>query len=332
MTVRRRSVLAAAALSSICAPVAAATVQGKITAQALVDSPWDRHWDEFKSAIAKRPDIAFEYFIRGETGNEEQMLTALRRNRVQIGGITLTGLAGIIPESAVPMLPYMFESEAEVDFVFDNFLAQSFREMLRDKGLVFLQWSEVGWNMLYSTRPIRTPADIRGMKVRGSPNFAALAFLDAVGANAVPLGIADITPALQTGLVDGGLSSLTFFYYGFRQFASDLTRLNQWFDQGIEMANAEWWDSLTPDQRTAIASAFVPGPRSRANIRALGDSLLADLAKSGTRIHDLTPDERRAWIDASASVHERVLTEIGGRSRDIYAAIQDGKRAFAAGK
>lgn len=323
---RRALIGGAAAFAATRA--SAATVTGKVIAQAQANSPWDRHWDEFKTKIAAHPDIAFEYYLRGETGNEEQMLTALRRNRVQFGAITMWGLAGIIPEAAVPMLPFLFKNEAEVDFVFDNFLVAPITRLLREKDLVFLHWGEGGWSNLYSRRPVVWPTDIRGLKVRASPNLAATAFLEAVGANPVPLGIADIAPALQTGLVDGGLAALTYFYYSLKDFATDLTLLKQCYDQGAVVANTAWWDTIDRSQREVIAGAFVPPPRARADIRGHGATLLAELVKSGTRVHELTAEQRSAWTDASKDAHERVLADIGGRSREVYAAIQEGKRAF----
>jgi TRAP-type C4-dicarboxylate transport system substrate-binding protein len=328
--IRRQAVVGAAAtLAAGLRPARAAPTTAKITAQALADSPWDKHWDEFKANIARHPDIAVEYFLRGETGNEEQMLTALRRNRVQIGGITMWGLAGIIPEAAVPMMPYLFDSTAEVDFVFDTRLAAIFDGFLNEKGLKFLLWSEVGWNKLYTKRPVLVPADIKGMKIRGSPNYAAQAFLMSVGANPVALGIADIAPALQTGLVDGGLSSLTFFYYGLKAFATDLTDIDQCYDQGVQVANLEWWNGLSAEQQAAIRDAFVPIDRARADLRAHGAEVERKLLAEGLRIHRLSAEQRAQWVAAARQTHEAILTEIGGRGREIYDAILAGKRAFA---
>ncbi|MCB2106137.1 MAG: TRAP transporter substrate-binding protein [Rhodobacteraceae bacterium] len=331
-TLPRRHVLAGAAGLAAALPTSshAAPVHARITAQALVDSVWDQQWDAFKANISRHDDIAVEYFIRGETGNEEQMLTALRRNRVQIGGITMWGLAGIIPEAAVPMVPFLFDSRDEVDFVFDNYLVAPFTEMLRENGLTFLLWSEVGWSNLYAKRAVLTLDDIKGMKVRGSPNFAAQAFLQSVGADSVPLGIADIAPALQTGLVDGGLSSLTFFYYGFRTFATDVTQLHQSYDQGVQIANAAWWDSMSAAQQRAFREAFVPIDRARAQLRALEDEILEKLKLEGIRVHALTPEQRSAWAEATRPVHAQVIANIGGRAQEIYDIILDGKRAFAA--
>ena len=330
---KRRDVLSAAGTSLTLATLPrtanAAPVTAKITAQAFANSPWDKHWDEFKAKIAAYPDITIEYYLRGETGNEEQMLTALRRNRVQIGGITMWGLAGTIPEASVPMIPFLFDSTEEVDFVFDNFLAKRFDELLQEKGLKFLLWSEVGWNTLYTKRPVLVPADIKFMKIRGSPNYAAQAFLSAVGANPVALGIADIAPALPTGLVDGGLSSLTFFYYGFKAFATDVTEIGQCYDQGIQLASLAWWQSLTPVQQQSFQTSFVGIDRARVDLRSHALTLRQSLISEGMRIHALTPEQRALWVAAARPTHETILKEIGGRGREVYELIQAGKRAFA---
>ncbi|MDG2242178.1 MAG: TRAP transporter substrate-binding protein DctP [Rhodospirillaceae bacterium] len=317
------------ALMILGAPAAADDVaRGKVTALAQVDSPWDRHWDYFKAKIDESPVVEMEYFIRGEVGTEEQMLTALRRNRIQIGGITMWGLAGIVPESAVPMIPFLFESTEEVDFVFDNFLQDLFTEFLADRGLVFLDWSEVGWSNLYANQPVLNPTDADGLKIRGSPNFAAQAFLQSVGADSIPLGTADIAPALQTGLVDGGLSSMVFFYYALSGFATDVTETHQSYDQGIQMANKQWWDRLTEEQRAVIKGAFFPIVPARADVRELISELRSDLTSRGLSIHSLTTEQRAQWVEATAPSHRVILDEIGGRADEVYAAIQQGKRAF----
>ena len=318
-------------LLTVCGPIGAADIsRGKVTALAQVNSPWDRHWDYFKAKIDETPDVEMEYFIRGEVGTEEMMLTALRRNRVQIGGITMWGLAGIIPEAAVPMIPLLFDSEEEVVFVFDNYLRILFTVFLAERGLVFLDWSEVVWNNLYANKPVLTPSDAIGLKLRGSPNFAAQAFLQSVGANSIPLGTSDIAPPLQTGLVYGGLSGLVFFYYALSDFATHVTETHQSYDQGIQIANKQWWDSLAKTQRVAIADAFFPIGRARADIRGLIKTLRSDLVARGMTLHALTDQQRALWIAKTAPSHHIILDEIGGRAEDVYAAIVEGRRAFAA--
>jgi len=323
-------VLAVAMTINVQALAQAADIAyGKVTALAPVNSPWDQHWDYFKAKIDLASSVELEYFIRGEIGTEEQMLTALRRNRVQIGGNTMWGLAGIIPESAVPMIPFLFESEEEVDFIFDKYLKGPFTDLLAERGLVFLEWSEVGWNNLYSNKAVLTPVDAAELKLRGSPNLAAQMFLQSIGADSIPLGTSDIGPALQTGLVDGGLSSMVFFYYALSDFASHVTETRQSYDQGINMANKRWWDSLSEEQRRAVRDSFYPIGAARADIRQLIQALRVDLISRGTKLHRLTPEQRLQWVTVTKKTHDAILDEIGGRARDVYATIVEGKREFA---
>jgi len=309
--------------------VAADIARGKITAMSQVDSPWDKIWDHFKARAAQDSTLELEFYIRGELGTEEEMLGALRRNRVQVGGITMWGLAGLIPEAAVPMMPFLFESTEEVDAIFDNFLVEPFNALLNEKGMVFMQWSEVGWNSLYGKKPFLVPNDTKGVRLRGSPNFAAQAYLTAVDADPIPLGVADIVPALQTGLIDGGLSGLIYFYYSLRDFATDFTETKHSYDQGIEMANKQWWDSLDVNQQRTIRESWMPLDKARTLVRSLAVNLRAELISEGIAVHQLNSVQRDLWMSTTAATHGQIIKAVGGRAQDIYNAILEGKRAFA---
>ena len=316
--------------TALCCPAVAADVtHGKITAMSQVDSPWDKIWDHFKARSAQDSTLELEFYIRGELGTEEEMLGALRRNRVQVGGITMWGLAGLIPEAAIPMIPFLFESTEEVDSIFDNFLVEPFNALLSEKGMVFMQWSEVGWNSLYGNKPFLVPTDTKGVRLRGSPNFAAQAYLTAVEADPVPLGVADIVPALQTGLIDGGLSGLIYFYYSLRDFATDFTETKHSYDQGVEMANKQWWDSLDVNQQRTIKESWMPLDKARTLVRSLAVNLRSEMISEGMAVHRLSPEQRDLWVSATAPTHRQIIQEVGGRAQDIYNAILEGKRAFS---
>ena len=151
-----------------------------------------------------------------------------------------------------------------------------------------------------------------------------------MGADSIPLGTADIAPALQTGLVDGGLSSMVFFYYALSDFATHVTETHQSFDQGIVMANKQWWDTLSPEQQRVIRDAFYPIEDARADIRELIKELKSDLVARGTTMHALSDEQRKMWIDATAVTHDAILSEVGGRAQTVYDEIMRGKQAFAA--
>lgn len=306
-------------------------LRGRVSANAAPRSPWDNQWARFKERLtAAETNVDLTYFLRGELGNEEIMMHAIRRNRVQIGGITLQGLSSVVPELTVLMLPYLFDSQAELDYIYEQHLTAPFQALFRRNGLELLQWAEVGWTNLYANKAIRLPADAAGLKLRGSPNPAAQGFLSVIGSDPVPLGVADLVPALQTGLVQGGLSGVVFHFFITRSYATDFTLTEHAYDTGAVVANADWFAGATPRQQEALRASFGTAADTRTEVRKLAAGLLAAMEKQGIRVHRLAPEERQAWIDISRPLHRQIIDRIGGDAQAIYDTVLAGKAAFQA--
>lgn len=309
---------------------AAGVLYGRAVSVTPPKSPWDEQWAFFRARLAQEPTIRLDYFNRGETGGEEQQMFDLRRARASIGGPSLQGLSSIVPELTVAMAPYMFDSEGEVDFVYDRHLLEVFRPLFRAKGLRLMQWVDVGWTNLYSNGPVLTPRDAAGLKLRGSPNRAAQKFLHAIGADSVPLASTELVPALQTGLITGGLGATVFHYFSTRDYASDFTLTQHSYDTGAIVANHDWYDSATKRQRAALDTAWMSSVEARANVRRLTNFAISDMAKRGVKVHDLTPAARAEWVEATQGVAALLVGEIGGAAQQVYDAIMAGKREYAA--
>ena len=306
---------------------------GRIAAMAAPNTPWDEAWTRFKAHLEPGlgPDghnIDFQYFIRGEVGNEDEMLRAVRRNRVQIMGASLQGLATMVPELTVAMAPYLFESEDEVDFVYDNYLFEPASQLLAEKGLVLLRWGEVGWTDIYANKKVALPEDVAGLKLRGAPNVSAQVFLRGVGANSVPVGSVDLVPALQRGVVEGGASNLIFHFFSTRQYASHLTLTHHSYDTGGHVANKAWYDTATEAQKAQIIAAFGPVSIDRSAIRNLVGNLLVAMRKEGIEVYQPNEQERAEWVERTKPLVFRITEEVGGESQMIYDAIMAGKEAF----
>ncbi len=309
----------------------AQALEAKIAAMAPPDSPWEASWTTFQTALDETgPDIKFEYFIRGELGNEDEMLAQTRRNRVQIMGPSLQGLAVIVPELTIPLAPYLFESTEEVDFIYDNYLVEPISQLLDDKGLVLLTWSDVGWTDIYGNKPIRTPADIVDLELRGAPNVAAQVFLRGIGANSAAIGSVDIVQSLQTGLIKGGASNLIFHYYATREYATHVALTHHAYDTGGVVANKKWWDSITPEEQQAILDAFGPPSNRREPVRELLNNVITWLRDDGIEVYEPTPEERARWVAATDGQVQTIIDQVGGQSLKIYDAIVAGKEAFKA--
>ncbi|MGP1275499.1 MAG: TRAP transporter substrate-binding protein [Caulobacterales bacterium] len=325
------------------------SLYGRAVAQAPPRTPWDAQWLAFEARMAENETLRIDYFTKAELGNEERMLHDLRRGRAHIGGMSLQGLASSIPELSIALAPYLFESNEEVDYVYDNHLYDIINELALAQNLILLQWVEVGWTHIFANRPLLVPSDAAGLKIRTSPNAAARFFCEAAGMDAIALGISDVIPALQTGLVEGGLSSLPFHFFSTLEMARDFTLTRHSFDTGAIVLNRDWYERATASQRETIDQAWGSSADARAGVRAM-TGMLEGAMRSGVMrgpdgnvvrelrtsqgepiaVHDLDPAQRAAWRQATENVVDRLVDDAGGRSREVYEAILAGKAAFAA--
>ena len=321
---------------------------GRAVAQAPPRTPWDAQWTNFENNIAANPALDFEYFTKAELGDEERMLHDLRRGRAHVGGMSLQGLSSSIPELTIAMAPYLFSSQAEVDFVYDEYLFDIVDELARAQNLRLLQWVEVGWTHVFADRPLTHPDAAEGLRMRTSPNAAARFFCEAAGMDAIPLGIADVIPALQTGLVQGGLSSAVFHFFSTLELAAHFTLTYHSYDTGAIVLNKDWYERAAPSQKQTIDTAWGSPAEARAGVRVLDEQVLswmragAQTNREGEvvrplvttsgepiEVHDLTAEQRAAWIAETGNVVDRLVETIGGRAREVYERIEAGKAEFA---
>lgn len=305
----------------------------RVTAVTVPETPWHEMWTRFENNAAElAPDrLAVELFILAQFGPEKNMIANLRRNRVQIAGLSLQGAAQLVPELNLLLAPFLFESRQELDYVLDEHLLATYSALLEKKGLTILQWADVGWTHLYTQEPMTTPSDFEGRRMRASRAAGARVFGRAIGMNQIVLPFTDVLPALQTGLVDGGQSGLGMYALaGIAREAPQLVLTAHAYDAGLVVANAEWWDSLDGETRQLVRASLDSVEEHRRNVRRMLENMLVDLRSSEqTSVHELTPQQRRQWYQASRGATEELIEEIGGETGAIYRRIQAGKDEFS---
>lgn len=269
--------------------------------------------------------------IYGQLGSEEQLLSGLRRGRIQFANLSAQVTSTLVPELSLLYAPFLFDDEAEADFVYDRYLTDIYTGLLAEHGLHLVTWYEIGFHSVYArNEPIILPADAAGRRFRVSAAINARLFAEAIGADVIPLGYGDIVPSLQTGLIDAGENSISLFARtGISAEAPHFTLTRHAFGVSVIVADKRWWDGLPADLRQLVADAFPSVGESRQVTRAQDIADLAD-ATLGIQVHALTAGQRQQWIAATAGVTEQLIDMIGGRGREVYDLIRAGKAAYAA--
>ncbi|MBT6961001.1 MAG: TRAP transporter substrate-binding protein, partial [Rhodospirillaceae bacterium] len=280
----------------------------------------ERIWLDYEKTVLERSngEIRLRMLIRGETGGEESRMPSLLRGRVHVSSFSDSGMSRVVPEFGLLAAPFLFNSLEEVHFVVDNYLKQPYAELAEDKGFVVLNWQDVGWLNIYGGKPLLTPVDTAGYRMRSLQSSASVLFLQAIGADVIHIQRTELVSSLQTGLVEGGESSLVLYASGGEaEYAGHMTRTRHARQFGFSVVNRRWFERLSEANRDIIATSF--GPESAQ--RGMAVDLLRDeearLSELGATVHELTGDKRMRFRDRALPNQRVLVDEIGGRAQEI---------------
>ncbi len=297
-------------------------------------TPGEAMWLSFRQRAEAASGGRFHLrtLIYGQLGSEEQLLSGLRRGRIQYANLSAQVLSTVVPELTLLYAPFLFDSAAQADYVYDRYLTSVFRSLLAEQGIHLVTWYEIGFHDVYAREPLLVPADARGRRFRIASSLNARLFAEAIGADPVLLGFGEIVPSLQTGLVEAGENSVSVYAHtGIAGEAPHLTLTHHALGMSVIVAPRAWWEGLAAEDRRILEQSFPPVTESRRQVRAEMAGDLRAAGALGITVHPLDAAARDAWRRATRGVTQALIEEIGGRSGEVYAAIEAGKAEFARG-
>ncbi len=309
-------------------------IQLSVGAFAAPGTPWDKDWQTFRKNLERKdaggPEFAVKLLIRGEVGGEPVTMTNIRRNRLQFGGFTIGGASAVIPELSVLLSPYVFDNIQELDYVMDHVMLDIFQPLFAEKGLVLIQWVEVGWLSMYGKKPILTPEDAAGYRLRAQASEASQVLMASLKGDMLQMPFHDLIPALQTGLVEGGETNIVLYSVtGVSHEAPHLTLTRHSYDTGMVVASKRWFDRLSPAAQKRVFEAFPSSDKARIGVRNMAKALLGMLrGKPDVIVHDLSSSDLLRWKAAMKDNHRAIIRKIGGRAEEIYQAMIAGRDKY----
>ena len=306
-------------------------IEMTVAGTAIPNTVGEEHFLNFKTAVDAQSEgtLKLKMLVHGQLGSEENLVSGLRRDRVHFANLSAIITSTLIPETALLYAPYLFDNEEEADFVYDNYLTQIFTELLAARGLQFISWSEIGFHNVYGKEPILLPEEAKGKRYRVSASLSSRYFAEAIGADLIPMGYAEIVQSLQTGLIEAGDNSVALYAKrGIDQEAPHYTLTQHSLGMSIMVARKVWWDQLTSRQQEIITNAWPETTILRQSLRQEVASDLANAASLGIVVHALSESDRALWKQATQGQVERLAIEIGGRAIEVLDLISEGKKQF----
>lgn len=263
--------------------------------------------------------------------NEQEMVAQLMRGRLELGALSNIATTVVIPEMALLGMPYLWQSEAERDFVTDNYALPVMKKLFEAKGLVIVGLGDVGWTNVFCKKACLTPADIKGMKVRVSPSAASKVFWGSLNTNGVQLPFSELIPGLENGLVEAG--ELPFTIYGSTpatQSAPHYVLTRHAHLGSTTVMSKALWNKLTPEQQKLVVDAMTPAARMRKLLAEDEAPRMEAFKAKGGFVHELSAEQRAAWAKLVEPNQAKFVAEVSGATSELWTALQQGKRDFAA--
>src|ERR1700688_290009 len=201
--------------------------------------------------------LSVQMFASMQLGGEKEAIEQAQVGAIQFARVSVGALGPVIDELNVFNLPFLFRNTAHMQKVIDGPIGQELMDKVTNNpkaGLVGLCWMDAGARNLYDTKkPIRTMADLAGMKVRvmGNPMFVDM--MNALGGNGVAMGYDQVFSALQTGVVDGAENNPpSFVFDNHYQVAKYYTLTEHLIVPEILVFSRKTWDTLSGEDRELL--------------------------------------------------------------------------------
>jgi len=263
-------------------------------------------------------------FGSSQLGGDKELLQKLKLGTVDIA-LPSTVMSSEADLFGVFEMPYLVKDRKHMQRIEKDVFWKSLAPAAEAKGLKILAVWENGYrHITNSKRPINTPADLQGIKLRTPEGKWRVKMFQTYGANPSPMKFSEVFTALQTGVMDGQENPFTQIYSAkFQEVQKYLSLTGHVYTPAYVTVGAKKWPSLPADVRKVLEAtaketqAFVYDFAQKAE-----DDLLGKIKAAGVQVNQADKD---AFVKASAPVYEEFAKAVPGSKQVIDGAIRLGK-------
>ena len=280
---------------------------------------------QFEELVEARTDgkVDIEIYPNATLGDERTLLEGMQIGTVEMGVITNGPVANFVEEMAVFELPFLFPSPQAAYEVLDGPIGQELLDKLGEVNLKGLAYAERGFrNLTNSVRPVKTPEDIDGLRIRVMENPVYVDTFRALGANAVPMAWTEALTAMQQGTIDGQENPVNVIHsFKLYETQDHMTLSRHTYAPALFVMGMPVWNELPQAAQAVIEEAAQEAAEHERQVNAeMQAEQLADLREAGMAIVE-EPDIA-AFQSAVAPVYEQYGDQFGDYLTRIREAMQ----------
>ena len=288
------------------------------------DTPKGSAAEQFKKLAEERTKgkVKVEVYPNSQLYKDGEELEALQLGSVQMLAPSLAKFGPLgAREFEVFDLPYIFDGYGELHKITQGPIGAALLKKLEGKGILGLAYWDNGFKVMSANKPLKTPADFRGLKMRIQSSKVLDSQMRALGATPQVMTFGEVYQSLQTGVVDGTENPPSNLY---TQKMHEVQKFVTVSDHGYlgyaVIVNKKFWEGLPADIRTTLEGAMKDATKFANDVaKKDNDDALAKVKASGkSQIITLTPEEKKAWKKALVKVHQESEAKIG---KDLIQSI-----------
>ena len=262
-------------------------------------------------------------FNNSALGNEKDTIEQTKIGALQMVRVNIAPMNNICPETQVPTMPFLFRSVEHMHKVLDGPVGEEILKSCEKQGFIGLAFYDSGARSMFTAKkPVRSFADMKGLKVRVQQSDLWVSMIEAMGANATPMPMGEVYTGLKTGLIDAAENNYPT-YESARAFevAKYYSKTEHSMAPEMLLFSKRAWDKLSPEEQGWIRQAAkesVPYMRKQWAEREVKS--LATVKAGGAEIIEI---DKKPFEAAMKPVYDKFITD--AKLKDLVKKVQDTK-------
>jgi tripartite ATP-independent transporter DctP family solute receptor len=265
--------------------------------------------------------ICVEVFHSAQLGEEKDTIEQTRFGVIDMNRISMGPFNNLIEETRVPSLPYIFRSVEHMQKVMDGEIGEEIKKAFDPQDLVALAFYDAGSRSFYnSKKPVKSLADLAGMKIRVIQSDVFVDMISALGANATPMPYGEVYSAIQTGVIDGAENNWpSYESSGHYEVAKFFTLDEHLIVPEVFVMSKKSWDKLSAEDQEIIRQAAKESVTVMREMWVAREKASEEKVRA-TGVKIVTEIDKQPFIDAMKPVYDKYVTT--DKLKDLVARIQ----------
>ena len=322
-----RTIAAAIAAVVLSLAQAQAQVTAKYSGIQPIEHPSsyaEKYFGEEVATLTKGA-VKVEVYHNTQLGDAVANVQSVRNGTIGFTTVSASNLNQVLPAMDMYSLPFLFKNEAHFWWFLAQPEAAALAKQMEDKGVKIIGYIDSGSRNFFTQKPIRTPDDLKGQKIRVMASPVMVNTMKAMGATGVPVAWAELYTALQTGVVDGAENNHpSVVAKKFYEVSKFYTLDEHMRIPDVIAMSMKLWNQLKPDQQQAVLEA---GARTQAYMRgAWKISAVKDIEALKAKLTEIITPDKAPFVKAVSGLVQEEGKRLGVEK--TIAFILDSQKNF----